>query len=71
MDVLRSARSSAGLEAWWKAPADRLGQRSRRCAGEADPFERGRAEAVVIGYDARWGDEAIECSPSSEFCTSP
>lgn len=27
---------------------------------EADPFERTKAEALLVGYDARWGDEPYE-----------
>lgn len=50
-----------GLEAWWlaaKAQAgddDRLSAALAAIAGEADPFDRARAEALVLGYDARWG----------------
>jgi hypothetical protein len=72
-DVLRfGSLVHAGLEAWWKAPADRIDAAlAAMRVGEADPFERGRAEAMVVGYDARWGDEAIEVlAVEVEFCTS-
>lgn len=44
------------LEAWWKAPeGGRLAAALAALAGhEADPFERAKAEALMVGYDARW-----------------
>jgi hypothetical protein len=53
----------AALEAWWlaaKAGADdetRLASALAAMAGEADPFDRARAEAMVFGYDARWSSD--------------
>jgi hypothetical protein len=47
----------AGLEAWWRATDGALEAALDAMAGEADPFERAKAEALLVGYDARWGDE--------------
>lgn len=52
-----------GLEAWWlsaKAKAsdeDRLRAALDAMTGEVDLFEHAKAVALVIGYDARWGDD--------------
>lgn len=52
-----------GLETWWIAAKegasddDRLERSLRAMAGEADPFDRARAEAMVVGYDARWATD--------------
>ncbi len=70
-DVLRFGTLNHGwLEAWWDAPAgerlqaalaylakptDRDGK-----ALEPDPFDRARAEAMAIGYDARWSAEQLD-----------
>ncbi len=43
-----------GLKAWWLAPTDRLAAAMAAIAGEAEPFDRARAEAMLRGYDARW-----------------
>jgi hypothetical protein len=52
-----------GLEAWWDAAhggADRLeAALSFLDAGPTDAFDRARAEAMLRGYDARWGDEQL------------
>lgn len=50
------------LEAWWRtsSPADRLDAALAALAVEADPFDRARAEALIRGYDARWGGEQYE-----------
>ena len=47
----------AGLEAWWTATVNPLGAALEAMAGEADPFERAKAEALLVGYDARWSDD--------------
>lgn len=47
-----------GLEAWWKT-AD-IGAAFAAMAGEADPFERVRAEELMRGYHARWINERID-----------
>jgi hypothetical protein len=47
----------AGLEAWWMATENPLEAALAATAGEADPFERVKAEALLIGYDARWSDD--------------
>jgi hypothetical protein len=49
-----------GLEAWLLAPTDRLVAALAAVQGEADPFDRVRAEALLVGYDTRWGDEDLE-----------
>lgn len=48
-----------GLEAWWSDPNPNhaLDSALAAMAGEADPFERARAEVMLIGYDARWSEE--------------
>ena len=52
----------AALEAWWTAPTaeDRLPAALSALAVEAEPYDRAKAEALMIGYDARWGDDAAE-----------
>lgn len=47
------------LEAWWRAPdaSCALALALQAMAGEADPFERAKAEALIIGYDARWSQD--------------
>lgn len=51
-----------GLEAWWKAHgggADRLVAAIAAIRAEpAEPFARARAEAMLVGYEARWGASA-------------
>lgn len=47
-----------GLAGWWLAPTSgRLDAALVAMAGEADPFERAKAEALMIGYDARWAQD--------------
>lgn len=52
------------LEAWWLAKqrgADAIGAALELlCATKADPFDLVRAECLIRGYDARWGDEPYE-----------
>lgn len=54
------------LEAWWLAakagePDElRLAAALTAMEGEADPFGRARAEAMVIGYDARWSADLAD-----------
>lgn len=65
-DVLRfGTLVHKGLEAWWLAKKDGPTERALELAiaavqGEADPFDRVRAEVVLTGYDARWGAESYE-----------
>lgn len=53
-----------GLEAWWLAvqrgttPEERLSAAFAAMQGEADPFERAKAEVLLAGYEARWGADA-------------
>ncbi|WP_426751761.1 PD-(D/E)XK nuclease family protein [Myxococcus sp. Y35] len=51
----------AGLEAWWKAQRDeRLEAALSAVTGEADAFERVRAEEMLRGYHLRWSAEPYE-----------
>lgn len=59
--------SHNGLQAWWEAPVERLDAAlsAVRTAtydtdGEPDMFALAKAEAMLIGYDARWRDEPYE-----------
>jgi hypothetical protein len=55
-----------GLDPWWRAMAEGLAgeaQLDRALAaveGEADPFERARAEALLTGYHHRWEGDRFE-----------
>ena len=50
-----------GLEAWWKAvPGARLHAALSAVAELGDPYERVKAEIMLAGYDARWGDVDME-----------
>ena len=59
------------LEAWWMAsPGARLTDAlcAILAAGEPDPFEYRKAEALIVGYDERWGGEQYETlSVEQEF----
>lgn len=49
-----------GLECWWQAPAGEQLQSALTavaCCLDSDPFERAKAEALLIGYDARWSED--------------
>lgn len=46
-----------GLEVWWKTVD--LAAAFTAMAGEADAFERVKAEELLCGYDARWRDEPL------------
>jgi hypothetical protein len=65
-----------GLEAWWRAAATKAPPESwlpsalTALAGEADPFERVRAEEMLRGYDIRWQAEPFEVlAVEAEFTT--
>lgn len=51
------------LEAWWLAAKAGEPEETRLAAaltameGEADAFDRARAEAMIIGYETRWADD--------------
>lgn len=50
-----------GLEAWWKSKGERLESALKaivRVGG--DPYEQVKAEIMLHGYDARWGDVEME-----------
>lgn len=53
-----------GLEAWWRCEGsaeERLGAGVHALrAGTSDPFDLAKAEAMLVGYTARWGDEPME-----------
>lgn len=60
-DVLRfGTLFHKGLEAWWTAPNNRLEAGLAALAGEADPIDRIKAEELLRGYDARWGQDAYQ-----------
>jgi hypothetical protein len=50
------------LEAWWfNRTADRFLVALNTIRGaEADPYDKAKAEAMLIGYDERWRDEPYE-----------
>lgn len=61
-----------GLEAWWMAgiPEDRLqiaieamrsAQEINDDFADTNPYEFARAQALMEGYDARWGNEPFVC----------
>ena len=73
VEVLRFGTLNHGwLEAWWDAAhagADRLEAALAYLSNptdrdskalEPDPFDRARAEAMAIGYDARWSAEQLQ-----------
>lgn len=50
-----------GLEAWWRAPEGaRLEPALAAVQGEADPFDRVKAEELLRGYDTRWAGEPYD-----------
>lgn len=50
-----------GLEAWWLASVDRLVAAIDAIRREpSEPYASARAEAMLVGYDARWGARAAE-----------
>lgn len=72
--VLRFGRLwHAGLEEWWRAVAVRAADPlepalARVRTGDADPFERAKAEALLVGYAVRWLDEPYDViAVESEF----
>jgi hypothetical protein len=52
----------SGLEAWWKnhTNPNRLELALAAMTGESDPFDRAKAEVLLRGYEARWGQEPYE-----------
>lgn len=51
-----------GLEAWWRAPVEGRLEAAVDAirAWDADPYDRAKAEVLLAGYNARWGDEHYE-----------
>ena len=59
-----------GLNTWWEtkgdavdkfaAAIDAIRARAEERPEDADPFELVKAEELLLGYTARWGDEAFE-----------
>lgn len=55
-----------GQEAWWNAMRtgamvdDRLALALKAIQAESDPFEKAKVEALLIGYDLRWGNEFFD-----------
>lgn len=47
-----------GMEAWWTATEHRLDAAIAAIQVETDPYDLARCEALLVGYDARWRDEA-------------
>jgi hypothetical protein len=47
-----------GLEVWWQTV--NLEAALHAMAGEADPFERAKAEELMRGYHLRWKDEPLD-----------
>ena len=48
-----------GLNAWWNSKTNRLADALQVLElAEADDFDRARATALLVGYDARWLDQA-------------
>jgi len=58
-----------GLEAWWKTVS--LDEALAAMAGEADPFERVKAEELMRGYHVRWLNEPIEVLAVEQEFVSP
>lgn len=58
--------SHHGLEAWWRCDGDASARLSAACAAlevhgkDADPFDVAKAQALLVGYTARWADEPME-----------
>lgn len=50
------------LEAWWRNrwSENRVTLAIAALGKEADPFERARAEAMILGYEAKWGDARLD-----------
>lgn len=49
-----------GLEAWWKTASLDAALAALDGGESTDPFERVRAECLMLGYHARWIDEPFE-----------
>lgn len=67
------------LEAWWHAAADSLDPDARLSAAiaalgpahDCDPFDRVRAEELLLGYTVRWADQELEVlAVEAEFLTA-
>lgn len=58
-----------GLEAWWKTVD--LDATYAAMAGEADPFERVKAEELMRAYHLRWKDEPLNVLAVEQEFVSP
>lgn len=65
------------LEQWFLATQqgvlgdERLNRALAALEVEKDPFDRARAEVLMIGYDARWADEPLEILAVERVFTGP
>jgi hypothetical protein len=59
----------AGLEAWWRSGS--LDKALAAMAGEADPFERVKAEELILGYHVRWIDAPLQVLAVEEEFVAP
>jgi hypothetical protein len=59
----------AGLEAWWRSGS--LDRALAAMAGEADPFERVKAEELILGYHVRWIDAPLQVLAVEEEFVAP
>jgi hypothetical protein len=49
-----------GLEAWWRSTGDRYADAMAALQGEADAYDRAKAEAMLVAYHERWAQEPLE-----------
>lgn len=62
----------AGLESWWRAEStDRLSAAISAVQHCADPYERARAEVLLVGYHHRWQDEPLTALAVEVEFTAP
>lgn len=70
-EVLRFGRLiHLGLEAWWRAPAERLAA-ALAAVDAAEPMERARARVALIGYDTLWAGEPYDVLAVEEEFRAP
>lgn len=64
------------LEAWWKCTGNAEARfvaaiEALRASGESDAFDLVKAEELMLGYTARWGEEAYETIAVEEQFDAP